>query len=75
MANIRIRLIFDSSNTLVNRLGPSDQTEVQRQLLPGFFKFRNFGRDDKNLLVLSILSLRHNGKSKSEFTGLADMTH
>ena len=22
MANIRIRLIFDSSNTLVNRLGP-----------------------------------------------------
>ena len=23
MANIRIRLIFDSSNTLVNRLGPS----------------------------------------------------
>ena len=23
MANIRIRLIFDSSNTLVNRLGPN----------------------------------------------------
>ncbi len=23
MANIRIRLIFDSSNTLVNRLGPT----------------------------------------------------
>ena len=23
LANIRIRLIFDSSNTLVNRLGPS----------------------------------------------------
>ena len=26
MANIRIRLIFDSSNTLVNRLGPSNVT-------------------------------------------------
>ena len=25
MANIRIRLIFDSSNTLVNRLGPTEQ--------------------------------------------------
>ena len=24
MANIRIRLIFDSSNTLVNRLGPNN---------------------------------------------------
>ena len=29
MANIQIRLIFDSSNTLVNRLGPSIHSSVK----------------------------------------------
>ena len=28
MANIRIRLIFDSSNTLVNRLGPNKRIVI-----------------------------------------------
>ena len=32
MANIRIRLIFDSSNTLVNRLGPSAHPFIRRHL-------------------------------------------
>ena len=37
MANIRIRLIFDSSNTLVNRLGPIGQCEKSMEALLRLF--------------------------------------
>ena len=40
MANIRIRLIFDSSNTLVNRLGPSELYPI----LFWIFEFFNFAK-------------------------------
>ena len=49
MANIRIRLIFDSSNTLVNHLGPSVRTRQvavhvrgRPRQVPLYYRFNEF---------------------------------